>query len=87
MMVVWQELVVWLLLIVSAGLAGFAITVTLYRLWNDTRVSRWEEGWLDGWEQGREEGVNQRTMTQNIEVGPRSHRGRCILLDETVEEE
>ena len=83
----WQGVIVWLLLVVAAGIAGYAISVTLYQLWDDTRTGRWDEGWLDGWEQGREEGVNQRTMTQNIEVGPRSHRGRCILVDEPEEEE
>jgi len=56
-------------------------------LWDQNRVDRWEEGWLDGWEQGREEGVNERTMTQNIEVGPRSRRGRCILVDDPEDEE
>lgn len=86
-MTTWQAAIVWLLLIISAGIAGYAAAATIYEMWQKTNVTRWEEGWVDGWEEGREEGVNQRTMTQNIEVGPRSHRGRCILLDEPVEEE
>ena len=85
----WQEIALWVLLVFAAVIASVAMGVTLYQQWDRYEGDHGplNEAWQRGYDFGYEDGQNSRTMAQNIEVGPRSHRGRCVLIDDDDETE